>query len=124
MIRVAQGEAFWSKLLEDGKTIEKYKQASDVSINESLGYETEFEGMKCWAINRGRISSDRLGDRISKYDALLPYLHDGKQFTVSMYSQKVDVSEIAKKYGGGGHKGASGFQCNALPFRPVLSTPT
>ena len=28
----------------------------------------------------------------------------------------VDVSEIAKKYGGGGHKGAAGFNMDKLIF--------
>lgn len=112
-----RGEVFRQKLLDAGKVIEDYKKSSDEGINASLGYETTFEGYKCWAINRGRISSDRCGDRSKKYDILLPYYHDGKQWTVSLYSEKVDVSEIAKRYGGGGHKGASGFQCKELPFK-------
>lgn len=111
-----RGEVFWSRLLADGETITKYKAATDEEVNRSLGFDIEFEGLKCWAINRGRVSSDRLGDRIKQYDILMPYAHDGKRFTVSLYSERVDVSEIAKKYGGGGHKGASGFQCETLPF--------
>jgi nanoRNase/pAp phosphatase (c-di-AMP/oligoRNAs hydrolase) len=46
----------------------------------------------------------------------MPFVFDGEQYTVSLYSKTVDVSEIAKKYGGGGHKGAAGFQCKKLPF--------
>jgi nanoRNase/pAp phosphatase (c-di-AMP/oligoRNAs hydrolase) len=36
-----------------------------------------------------------------------------------MYTERkdVDLSLIAKKYGGGGHAGACGFQCAELPFR-------
>jgi uncharacterized protein len=109
-------KAFWDELLMSGKIIESYKSQTDKSINKSLGFECEFEGYKCFAINRGKISSDRLGERIKQYDILLPYFHDGKKFTVSLYSEKIDVSIIAKKYGGGGHKGASGFQCKELPF--------
>lgn len=111
-----RGERFWKRLLQDGETINKYKAATDEEVNKSLGFDTIFEGFKCWAINRGRISSDRLGGRNKEYDILLPYFHDGKQFIVSLYSEKVDVSVLAKKHGGGGHKGAAGFQCNALPF--------
>lgn len=48
---------------------------------------------------------------------LVIILVTGDLFKVSMYSEFVDVSEIAVKYGGGGHKGASGFQCTELPFR-------
>jgi nanoRNase/pAp phosphatase (c-di-AMP/oligoRNAs hydrolase) len=36
-----------------------------------------------------------------------------------MYTDKpnIDVGAIAKRYGGGGHVGASGFQCvSELPF--------
>ena len=111
-----RGEEWWADLLRDGETVEKYKAQTDKGINDSLGYEVEFEGHKCWAINRARTSSDRFGDRIHAYDILLPYYHDGSQFTVSLYSEKIDVSVIAKSKGGGGHKGASGFQCKELPF--------
>jgi nanoRNase/pAp phosphatase (c-di-AMP/oligoRNAs hydrolase) len=43
---------------------------------------------------------------------------DGRLFTVSMYSEKktVDCADICKQHGGGGHKGAAGFTCPALPF--------
>jgi oligoribonuclease NrnB/cAMP/cGMP phosphodiesterase (DHH superfamily) len=111
-----QGKIFWDNLLNAGKIIEQFKQSTDKGINNSLGWETIFEGYKCWAINRARTSSDRYGNRIKEYDILLPYFHDGNQFTVSLYSEKVDVSTIAKKHGGGGHKKASGFQCETLPF--------
>jgi oligoribonuclease NrnB/cAMP/cGMP phosphodiesterase (DHH superfamily) len=41
-----------------------------------------------------------------------------KKWTVSLYSTKedIDCSAIARLFGGGGHKGAAGFQCNQLPF--------
>jgi uncharacterized protein len=40
------------------------------------------------------------------------------QWTVSLYSDKseIDCGAIAKAFGGGGHKGAAGFQCDELPF--------
>lgn len=39
-------------------------------------------------------------------------------WTVSLYSDHLDVDcgAIAKAFGGGGHKGAAGFQCQELPF--------
>ena len=40
-------------------------------------------------------------------------LRNGKIWTVSLYHAKhntgIDLSEIAKKYNGGGHRGACGF---------------
>lgn len=41
---------------------------------------------------------------------------DGKKYNVSLYSETVDVSIIAKCYGGGGHAGAAGFFCDELPW--------
>lgn len=85
-----------------------------------LGFETVFEDVKCFALNLGHCNSEyfkSLPD--GKYDILMPFVYDGNLYTVSLYSKTVDVSEIAKKYGGGGHKGASGFQCKELPFKKL-----
>ena len=45
---------------------------------------------------------------------------DGKCWSVSLYHAKhrkeLDLSLIAVKYGGGGHRGACGFTCDKLPF--------
>lgn len=40
------------------------------------------------------------------------------KWTVSLYSTRDDVNcaDIAKSFGGGGHKGAAGFQCDEIPF--------
>jgi nanoRNase/pAp phosphatase (c-di-AMP/oligoRNAs hydrolase) len=46
----------------------------------------------------------------------MPFSFDGDEWIISLYSRNIDVSEIAKKYGGGGHKGAAGFHCKDLPF--------
>jgi nanoRNase/pAp phosphatase (c-di-AMP/oligoRNAs hydrolase) len=51
----------------------------------------------------------------SEYDILLLFsTGNGRTWSYSIYSETVDVSEIAKKYGGGGHKKASGFQSKKL----------
>jgi nanoRNase/pAp phosphatase (c-di-AMP/oligoRNAs hydrolase) len=52
------------------------------------------------------------------YDIMMPFVFDGKRWTVSLYTKKkdIDVSELAKKHGGGGHRQAAGFQCDQLPF--------
>lgn len=87
-----------------------------------LGFETDFEGVKCFAVNLGRCNSEYFKSLPpGKYDVLIPFAFDGSQYTVSLYSTTIDVSEIAKKYGGGGHKGAAGFQCIELPFKKIES---
>lgn len=83
-----------------------------------LGFETIFEGHKCFAVNLGYCNSEYFKSLPEgKYDILMPFVFDGNIYTVSLYSTTTDVSEIAKKYGGGGHKGASGFQVKELPFK-------
>ena len=83
-----------------------------------IGFETKFEGYKCFALNLGMANSEYFKSLPrGKYDILMPFSFDGDLFKVSMYSTTIDVSKIASKYGGGGHKGASGFQCVELPFK-------
>jgi len=50
------------------------------------------------------------------YDIWIACVFDGSVWIVSLYSLEADVSVIAKKYGGGGHKKAAGFKCRDLPF--------
>lgn len=85
-----------------------------------LGFEVEFEGYSMYAVNLGRCNSEYFKSLPEgKYDAFMPFVFNGEYYTVSMYSKTVDISQIAVKYGGGGHKGAAGFQCTELPFRKV-----
>jgi len=116
-----KGLKFWSKLLLQGETIEKYKLQFYGELAESIGYKVLFEGYSCYSVNVARISIDVFGPLIDQYDILLPHYHDGIQWTVSLYSKTVDVSEIAKRYGGGGHIKASGFHCKELPW--LIETP-
>jgi nanoRNase/pAp phosphatase (c-di-AMP/oligoRNAs hydrolase) len=71
------------------------------------------------ALNVARQGSSAFGKRFKDYDACLSFYYDGKTWTVSMYSETIDCRPIAKKYGGGGHRGAVGWQIAALPFSPI-----
>jgi oligoribonuclease NrnB/cAMP/cGMP phosphodiesterase (DHH superfamily) len=46
------------------------------------------------------------------------WMHDGSKYIVNLRSapEGVDVSEIAKGHGGGGHAHAAGFGCTRLPW--------
>lgn len=60
------------------------------------------------------------------HDALMGIYYDGKQWSVSLYHAKhnmgIDLSIIASKHGGGGHRGACGFRTAQPPFMapPVI----
>lgn len=108
-------------LIEQGQIMNIFRDGWAKSYMD-LGFETAFEGAKCYAVNLGRCNSEYFKSLPEgKYDVLMPFAFNGDIFTVSLYSTTIDVSEIAKKYGGGGHKGASGFQCTELPFKKIGS---
>jgi len=113
-----QGSKNVRDICEQGQAVETYRQKFFKKYRDTYAFDALFEGHKCRAMNIATVGSEAFGDEFSKYDIVIPFIWDGAKFTVSLYSdKKVDVSEIAKKYGGGGHVNASGFQCSELPFR-------
>ncbi len=105
---------------DDGTMLLDYERTQNEKFIQAYGFDVEFDGLKCIAANRG-MSNSLLFESVwnhNKYDAMLMFAWKGGQFTVSLYTDKpgVDVSVICKARGGGGHKGAAGFQCKTLPF--------
>lgn len=128
----------FEQIVKNGRMIIKYRDNYCESIANQFGYETTISlngslqvgvlsrhwrkthiQYHAFAMNVFRFGSKQFGARFDKYDLCIAYIFDGYKFTVSLYSEKVDVSVIAKSYGGGGHKGAAGFVCEKLPFVPI-----
>lgn len=109
------------EIIESGKAAIKYRDNYCKGLCSNYGYETEIDGNKAYACNQFMFGSGGFVDKFLEYPICLAYIHDGKKFTVSLYSQIVDVSIIAKNHGGGGHKGAAGFVCECLPFKQMAS---
>ena len=107
-----------SLLIREGETMIKYRDGWAKSYLERFGFETEFEGLKCFAVNLGNCNSEYFKALPEgKYDAFMPFAFNGEKWTVSMYSTTHDISGICKKHGGGGHAKAAGFTCMELPFK-------
>jgi len=106
-------------LIERGRIMIGYRDGYALSVCESYGFETVFEGLNCYAVNLFKMGSMAFGDKLTNYDACIAFVFDGERFTVSLYSDKpaIDCSEICRRHGGGGHKGAAGFTCDMLPFK-------
>jgi hypothetical protein len=107
-------------ICEVGQIIMDYQDSDNAKYCASCAFETELDGLKCIAVNKMLTNSkvfDSVWDR-EKYHAMLTFGWRKGKWTVSLYSDRndVDTSVIAKNRGGGGHKGASGFQCQELPF--------
>lgn len=105
------------QIIRNGHVIRAADARKNADYINKFGFESEFEGCTCYCCNKG-VSGSELFHSLSKdYDILISFGFDGLRWTVSLYSTNVDVSLIAQKFGGGGHKNAAGFQCATLPFR-------
>ncbi|MBI3046549.1 MAG: hypothetical protein HYY86_03390 [Candidatus Harrisonbacteria bacterium] len=109
--------------IEKGKIVLRYEDKLVNKLVENNAELVEFESYKTYAVNAAFLDS-QIGNRIS--EKILPpigiiWKRTKGQISVSLRSDgTVDVAKLAEKYGGGGHKAASGFKIPAdhkLPWR-------
>lgn len=110
----AEGRNFVAKLLDQGRYVEFAKKQENATIAKLASYDFPFEGLNFLALNHPKGNSHLFEAAVKdEHDGLLCYHWDGEQFRVSLYQSPAhkehDLSLIAVKYGGGGHKGACGF---------------
>lgn len=105
-------------ILNNGRAIIQYQDSVNESLCKKCSFETEFEGYKAICLNAGMISNDTFKSVYdeSKHDIMVGFQFDGNAWTFSLRTTKkeVDCSAIGTKYGGGGHRGAAGFQSKNL----------
>lgn len=109
------------EILTVGGIISKYKDITNTAYCNSHAFDLEWEGLRFLAANALNTNSQLFDSRFNHidYDAVLTFGYTNGQYSFSMYTDKpgIDVSVVAKKYGGGGHAGACGFQKRDIPFR-------
>lgn len=124
----AQSEINWDALLRDdrgltrsyiaeGLLVERYSRKGNAEIIKSRGFDLKFEGLNFLALNTTKKSSTTFEAGVEeRHDGCLAFSFDGKNkvWIVSMYGvdhkRDIDLSKIAVKHGGGGHRNACGFQ--------------
>ena len=111
-------------LLSDGRMLQAYQQRNDAGMM-GRSFIVEFEGVKFLALTTARCNSLTFASKDvpeTGHDALMGFYFTGKEWTVSLYHAKhrtdLALSQIAVKYGGGGHRGACGFRMAKLPWLP------
>jgi hypothetical protein len=108
------------RVINDGITLLQYEKNQNAKFISAYGFDTEIDGLKCIAANRGMSNSLLFESKWNHddYDAMLMFAWKGGQWTVSLYTDKpgIDCGAVCKARGGGGHIGAAGFQCAELPF--------
>lgn len=111
------------EILTAGVYILKYRKKTDAQYMKLNAFQTDFEGLECIAVNFGEPYVNSLALESvwneDEYAAMLTFCRRKSGWEVNLYTNRpdVDVSEIAKHHGGGGHKQAAGFQCSELPFK-------
>lgn len=98
-----------------GKSIMKYQDMMDESATRAFSFPKEvYGGLRALVLNIPYFNSESLKTKYNKedYDIMIGFCYTGNKWSVSLRSDKpeVDVSVIAKARGGGGHKGAAGFE--------------
>jgi len=116
-----------ARLIQLGGTIREARLREIRRATSRYSFSATFEGYRTLVINlRG---SGDLGEQIRNMGYEIGYcyvdkINDGQLMTyVTLYSDSVDVSQIAQKFGGGGHAGAAGFHFprGDSPFHPDAS---
>lgn len=104
----SKGEAIYKYLCTEAE--QEYKNVFPINLN----------GYNIAAINKQRFNPINFGIDYHKdgYDAFMCFWYANKKYNFSLYNDngKVDCSEICKQFGGGGHKGASGFITDKIDF--------
>ena len=128
---VAYVEAKRAELIEKGYVIQRYEEVCNIKACKDYAYPcklTKFQDFKCVAINSNARSSLVFQSVHNDYEIGIVFTYNPRHgmegsMTFSIYrlglnkDKDIDVSFIAKSYGGGGHHDAAGFSTNGtLPF--------
>lgn len=111
-------------LLNQGRAVQYAMTIQNKDVIRKNGFTVQWEGLTFLACNHGLYNSHLFTAGIRpEHDALLGFcMRSNGKWTVSLYGvpgkPDIDLSIIAVKHGGGGHKQACGFTRNKLPFLP------
>ena len=112
-----------NKYLEQGRLLLNFKETL---VEEIIGYSysVEFEGYKVLAVDSVLFATE-IGNQLCRINPPFGIIwhEDGDMVKISLRSDgSVDVSEIARKYGGGGHRAAAGFELKdikGIPWKKI-----
>jgi len=115
------GAALEENIIGQGKVIGQYRSRENEKRARSCSFDTNLEGVRAVAINAG-LTNAHIFKGVwdpGRHDLMVTFCWMSKGlWKVTLYTEKphIDCSVLARKFGGGGHKGAAGFECRDLPF--------
>ena len=112
------------QVIHNGEIIEKYQSNLNYKYTNTYGFiavlEFEDELYNVLCVNKGFSNSSIVKDSVlynKSIDLIMFFVRHKESYKISLYTEKeIDVSQIAKAFGGGGHKKAAGFICSELEF--------
>lgn len=122
------GHRWLTSVIMDGHKIQSYCDKQNDEYSAVYAQTIQWEGLTFCALNIGqRSNSDLLkGGLKPEHQACFAWRWTGDYVLVSLYHapghEDLDLSTIAAKYGGGGHRGACGF-CITLAQLEKIITP-
>lgn len=124
--KIFKGELSIESVILAGQKRSKDWYQQDVDFLSSRAFMTTFQGRRCLAANASGLTLQKFKGTVEQLeepvDALIWFFLEsseiGTRWVVNLRSldPEFDVSVEAKRFGGGGHRGAAGFCCRSLPF--------
>lgn len=108
-------------LIEEGKSIQRYYRLRVEEFKRGA-YLSELAGVPCMAANAPYFAASEVAGELAAMDGaqfgLCYFEGSNGEYLYSLRSRgDFDVSAIAKRFGGGGHKSAAGFKAEAPAHR-------
>jgi len=111
---------YLEEIITAGRAIQAFTEVTNAQISVERGFDVTWEGLNFRALNTARCNSMTFAAALRpEHDACLAYFWNGSKWKVSLYhapgKEHHDLSLIAAKHGGGGHRGACGFSLDNIP---------
>ncbi|MBI4133183.1 hypothetical protein HY478_01065 [Candidatus Uhrbacteria bacterium] len=124
LVRVIASSASRREAIAEGKTIRGYEQKL-VRLLADKASAARFEGKRAAVVNGGalKVLSSAVGNELVSrgFPIAIVWSQEGNEMYVSLRSARstgIDVSKLAVRHGGGGHKAAAGFSFPADKPKP------
>jgi len=110
--------------LMQGEAVQSYAARENEKFMKAHSFTSEWGGIYWLVVNGGEINSARESSVYNPkvHQGILSYVNvQGHFWRISMRTEKndLDLSELARAFGGGGHRKAAGFQTRDLPAELV-----
>lgn len=118
-----------NKAVLAGNGLRLYIEGQNDEYSRNYAQTIDWEGMLFCALNIGQRGNSQLlrGGLKPEHEGCFAWRWDGKSVMVSLYHvpgrEHHDLSKIAAKYGGGGHRGACGFRITMAELEKILTKP-